>query len=62
VGAAKNVAVNFLKFGYEETLATVPQDRKIQVSKHWPGAPSPVPSHPETKTVEAVDSKRVVEI
>lgn len=33
VGAAKNLAANFLKFGYEESMATVPEDRKITITR-----------------------------
>jgi hypothetical protein len=48
VGAAKGVAARFLTRGYDETLASVPDDRRILVSKRW--AQSPTPAEPvETK-------------
>lgn len=39
VGAAKAVASRFLSDGYEETLAKLPQDRRILVSTDWPRVP-----------------------
>jgi hypothetical protein len=36
VGAAKQIAYKFLKLGPAAALSTVPSDRKILVSNHWP--------------------------
>jgi len=38
-GAAMNLAYRFMKNGYDETLDSTPQDRRIQVSKNFPDAP-----------------------
>jgi hypothetical protein len=61
VGAAKSIALHFLKYGYEETLAKVPVDRRIMASKHWPTPPSK-PNTQEEKKTEPEDTKRIVEV
>lgn len=35
-GAAKQIAYRFATYGYRESLKTIPEDRKIQVSKKFP--------------------------
>jgi hypothetical protein len=35
-GAAKQVAVRAICLGWDEMAKTIPDDRKIMVSKHWP--------------------------
>lgn len=37
VGAAKQIAYRALRDGWEKMLESAPDDRKIQVSKHFPG-------------------------
>ena len=44
VGAAKQIAFRLLRDGYDAFLASIPQDRKILVSAHFPHLePIPVP-------------------
>lgn len=37
-GAAMNIALVFARNGYAEGMALIPKDRRIQVSKNFPGA------------------------
>jgi hypothetical protein len=38
-GAAKSVASRFYKVGYTEASKTIPEDRKMMVSNHYPQVP-----------------------
>lgn len=39
VGAAKNLAYEFMKFGYQYMIDKAPEDRRIMVTKHFPTPP-----------------------
>ncbi len=39
VGAAKNLAYEFMKFGYQYIIDKAPEDRRIMVTKHFPTPP-----------------------
>lgn len=44
VGAAKQVAYRAIRDGWAKMLESIPQDRKICVSRYWPKSPDHLPA------------------